>query len=60
MSKDALQELRKSLGMGPGELLRSTNGLTGDILSVEGDNVTIGVVSTGEIVTVPKNRLMKK
>ncbi len=55
-----LEQLRQDLGLKPGELLENEDGLTADILHVEGDIVTLGVLSQMKCIEVSRSQLVKE
>lgn len=55
-----LEQLRQDLGLKPGQLLESKGGLLADILHVEGDIVTLGILSKRKPITVKRSQLIKE
>lgn len=51
-------ELRKSLGMGPNELLTNSSGAVADILAIDGEHVILGVIATGQEIRIPLNMIL--
>lgn len=56
----AIEKLRADIGLKNGELLTNSSGEVADILSVDGDTVTLGVVSSGRVIQVPRENILPK
>ena len=54
----SVEEVRKKMGLSPGQLLRNPSGFTGDLLTVEGEFAIIGVLETGKTQKVPLSKLL--
>ncbi len=54
----ALNKLKERLGLRPDGLLQSSDGQLGDLLGVEGEIATIGVIGTGQVIQVPISNLI--
>lgn len=54
-----VKELREKLGLKEGQLLTNTAGELADILAVNGDTVTLGVLSLTKPIEVPLDHLLR-